>query len=193
MELWRFLCIFAASLKRIDMLVLQDCAQRFLTPVCSVCSKSILWRLFLFLTLEVASPILVHATSIESLTLNVGGSPVVIMLAEHPVITYSGNTLHIKTASTVVDVPVSEITDCVFQNATSIRSVEIPGLQTLRGELQFSSLIPGSRVEVFNVEGFKLQEVVVDSEGKAKVSMDHLSKGVYVIRSASQTIKIINK
>ena len=115
------------------------------------------------------------------------------MLAEHPVITYSGNTLHIKTASTVVDVPVSEITDCVFQNATSIRSVEIPGLQTLRGELQFSSLIPGSRVEVFNVEGFKLQEVVVDSEGKAKVSMDHLPKGVYVIRSASQTIKIINK
>lgn len=45
----------------------------------------------------------------NELTLIVKGEPMVIAMSEHPVITYTSNTLHIKTDKASTDVPVSEI------------------------------------------------------------------------------------
>lgn len=51
----------------------------------------------------------VSAATGNELTLIVKGEPMVIQMSEHPVITYTNNTLHIKTDAAVTDVPVSQI------------------------------------------------------------------------------------
>ena len=62
---------------------------------------------FLVLLAVVASTVLARAVNVEYLTFNVDGNPVVIALAEHPVITFTDNTLHIKTEKETIDIPVS--------------------------------------------------------------------------------------
>ena len=51
----------------------------------------------------------VSAATGNELTLIVNGDPMVFVMSEHPVITYTNNTLHIKTDAANTDVPVSEI------------------------------------------------------------------------------------
>ena len=50
-----------------------------------------------------------QVTKGECLTFMVNGSPVDIVLSEHPIITYTNNTLHVKTAAKTVDIPVKDI------------------------------------------------------------------------------------
>lgn len=156
-------------------------------------TNSIFRRLLLMLMLT-GSALQGHAASGECLTLTVSGKPVVIVLAEHPVITYKGNTLHVKTETTTIDIPVSEITGGSFQDATTgIRTIEVPDIEKRDGELRFSQLPPSSSIDVFSTGGAKLSSVRVDANGQATVSIDQLPKGTYIVRSASQTIKIANK
>ena len=65
-------------------------------------TNSIFRRLLMMLMLT-ASALQGRAANVECLTLTVSGKPVVIVLAEHPVITYKGNTLHVKTETTTID------------------------------------------------------------------------------------------
>lgn len=153
--------------------------------------NSILKRLLMLLFL-MSSLISVHAAEVEYLTLNVNGKPVVIVLAEHPVITYSDNTLHIQTAEETVDVPVSQIADMAFTE-TGIKAVKNPQLQMEAGNLCFQQLPKGSKVSVFAANGTEALSAVVDGTGKTVVNTSSLPKGIYVVKSATQTFKITNK
>ena len=153
--------------------------------------NSILKRLLMLLFL-MSSLISVHAAEVEYLTLNVNGNPVVIVLAEHPVITYSDNTLHIQTAEETVDVPVSQIADMAFTE-TGIKAVKNPQLQMEAGNLCFQQLPKGSKVSVFAANGTEALSAVVDDAGKTVVNTNSLPKGIYVVKSATQTFKITNK
>lgn len=62
----------------------------------------------LMLTLAAAVP-KASAEERNVLKFIVNGKPMVFNLAEHPVITYTDNTLHIKTDASAVNVPVSQI------------------------------------------------------------------------------------
>ena len=156
-------------------------------------TNSIFRRLLMMLMLT-ASALQGRAANVECLTLTVSGKPVVIVLAEHPVITYKGNTLHVKTETTTIDIPVSEISGGSFQDpSTGIRTIELPDVEKRDGELRFSQLTPGSSIEVFSTDGVKLSSVRVDTYGQATVSIGQLPKGTYIVRSALQTIKIANK
>lgn len=151
-----------------------------------------LWKCLLLCSLSVA-PYVARAATGEVLTLMVSGNPVTIFLADHPVITYTGNTLHIATEETTIDVPVSEISDASFQTPVSIKPVTIPDCQTINGELRFSQLPAGSTVEVFYVNGKKLSSAVVGNEGQTTIDISRLPKGVFVVKTAMQTIKVTNK
>jgi len=63
----------------------------------------------LLLSLLTAAVSVVSAATGNELTLIVNGEPMVFVMSEHPVITYTNNTLHIKTDAATTDVPVSEI------------------------------------------------------------------------------------
>ncbi|MBO7140467.1 MAG: hypothetical protein J6W19_07865 [Prevotella sp.] len=62
----------------------------------------------LMLTLAAAVP-KASAEERNVLTFIVNGKPMVFNMVEHPVITYTDNTLHIKTDASTVNVPVSQI------------------------------------------------------------------------------------
>ena len=155
--------------------------------------KNITLRRCLLLCLLAVTTCMARAANGEVLTIHAGGSPVSIALAEHPVITYSNNTLHITTAMTSIDIPVSEITGINFLDPTGIRPVIIPDFQAENGELRFSKLPAGSKVDVFAVGGTKLLTTAVDNDGQATVSLDRLPKGAVIVKTATQTIKITNK
>ncbi len=89
--------------------------------------------------------------------------------------------------------PVEEISSGTVFDPTAIRTVKNDGGQMKNGNMEFSQLPALSRVEVFGTDGTKLLETTTDQEGKAMVGLNSLPKGTYIVRSASQTLKIIKK
>ena len=77
-----------------------------------------LWRILLLVVFAVAT-VSVRADDKRTLKLIVNGKTMVIKLAEKPVITYSGNQLHITTAtsSTPEDVAVAQVEDVEIKSA----------------------------------------------------------------------------
>ena len=154
--------------------------------------KKFKWNL-LFSALLIIAGKSVFAANTEYLTLNVGGNPVVVVLAEHPMITYTDNTLHIQTVKETIDVPVSQITDMAFNETTAINIVENGDVQIQQGSILLQQLPIGSKVCIIAANGNELFSAVVDDNGQAVVNVSRLPKGVYVIKSAMQSIKITNK
>ncbi|MBQ6203125.1 MAG: T9SS type A sorting domain-containing protein [Prevotella sp.] len=167
--------------------------------------KTIMLRLFAFF-LFASTFVEAHALNVEFLTFMVKGKPIVISLAEHPVITYTENTLHItstveETSSgggsstpvvTTIDIPVDEMSESAsFAAGISRPVIERPNLEA--GKLLFSQLPAGSHVTVYTTDGKIVSKAAVDSDGQVVVDILHLPSGIYVVKSASQTIKITNK
>ena len=69
----------------------------------------------------------VSAVNVDKLTLMVGETPMEIALADHPVITYTGNTLHIKRGETTVDVAVKDIKSGKFSGKSVLGDVNGDG------------------------------------------------------------------
>ena len=61
------------------------------------------------------------------------------------------------------------------------------------GNLCFQQLPKGSKVSVFAANGTEALSAVVDGTGKTVVNTSSLPKGIYVVKSATQTFKITNK
>lgn len=154
--------------------------------------NSILQRLLVLLFI-VSSHIFVHAGGVEYLTLKVSGNPVVIVLAEHPVITYTDNTLHIQTAKETVDVPVSQISGVAFSETTGIMAINNQQLQMQEGNICFQQLPQGSKVSVVAANGIEVFSATADDHGWAILNINRLPKGILVVKSATQTFKITNK
>lgn len=151
-------------------------------------------RLLLLLFLSV-NAVMARAASVEYLTFTVSGSPVVIALADHPVITYTNNTVHIQTASTTIDLPVANISEATFSNAVPTGLAErIAAKPQLRGgAVCFEQLPPGSLVTIHALDGTQVSAVHADDGGRAAVGIAQLPAGVYVVKSALQTLKITVK
>jgi len=134
-----------------------------------------------------------RAGNVEYLTFNVADNPIVIALAEHPVITYTDNTLHIKTAKETIDIPVSQLSGTTFNETTAIKSIDGSQLQMKDGSFCLMNLAADSKVIVYSADGIEKLSTTVDANGQAIVNIGSLPKGVYIIKSANQTIKITNK
>ena len=134
-----------------------------------------------------------YADNVEYLTFNVGDNPIVIALAEHPVITYTDNTLHIKSDKETVDIPVSQLSETTFSGTSAIKRIDGPQLQMKEGCICFMNLTTDSKVLVYTVDGVEKLSTTVNANGQAVVNIGSLPKGVYIIKSANHTIKITNK
>lgn len=136
---------------------------------------------------------LVRAANVEYLTLNVGGNPVEIVLAEHPVITYTDNTLHIQTAKETIDVPVNQLSGVAFSETSGIKSIEDHQFQIGDGSICFQQLPKGSRVCIFAANGIEVMSAIVNDYGQTIINISDLPKGIFVVKSATQSFKITNK
>lgn len=134
-----------------------------------------------------------NADNVEYFTFNVNGNPIVISLAEHPVITYTGNTLHVSSTNTNVDIVVSNITGVGFSETTGINDIQLDKPQMEQGQILFRQLPSGSSVNVYDANGIRVSSVTVEGDGQATIDISTLPVGIYFIKSVNQTIKVTNK
>ncbi|MBQ8486574.1 MAG: hypothetical protein IJ533_02865 [Prevotella sp.] len=154
--------------------------------------RSIILKRLSMLLFLMSSLISVCVASVEYLTLSVGGNPVVIVLSEHPVITYTDNSLHIQTAKETIDVPVSQLSGATFSETTDIKAIEEYQIENKAGIISFQKLPRGSRVLVFAANGIAISSATADDYGQAVIHIADLPKGIFVVKSATQTLKITN-
>ena len=147
----------------------------------------------LLLFAMLASAVFVRAGNVEYLTFNVDGNPIVIALAEHPVITYTDNTLHVKTEKDTIDIPVKKLSGTAFTETTGIKGIDSPQLQMEAGSVCLMNLPSESKVIVYAADGTEKLSLTADSNGQAIVNVDNLPKGIYIVKSAKQSVKITNK
>lgn len=134
----------------------------------------------------------------QYLALNIGGEAVFISLADNPVITYSGNALHIATeAGESYDVEVEDINRGLFTTTQEIPTslgelaADKPSLRA--GMLLFDHLKAGSTVRLLTADGKVVGQTQANADGKAVFNLSQHPKGAYVVRTATQSFKIAIK
>lgn len=136
----------------------------------------------------------IKADEVQYLTLIVNGSPVRFALSDHPVITFENNQLVVTTSTESVSVPVTEISIGGFtDDLTGIYQLEAAPKGARGGQVHFSGLRAGTLVTVYNTEGKKVMQQPAQSDGSANVDLRSLAKGIYVVKSPTQTLKVANR
>ena len=134
-----------------------------------------------------------NATNVEKLIFVVNGKPVSIEMSERPIVTYVNDTLHIETILNTFDIIVRDINYIYLNNETSTSITQQPTISINNGKVQFCQLPSGSQVSLFTIDGTKLDDTFADSNGIAIVNTSCLNKGIYIVKSATQSIKCVIK
>lgn len=138
------------------------------------------------------------AGNVQYLALNIKGEMMFIALADNPVITYSGNMLHITIATEVTyDVEVADISRGLFTTTdripTGLNSLMTDSPVFRAGTLLFDHLKPGSTVLLLTTDGRVVEQATANADGQATVRLSEHPKGAYVVKTATQSFKIINR
>ena len=136
----------------------------------------------------------VRANNVQYFTIFVNGTPVTFSLAEHPVLTYSNNQLVITTANEQISIPVECINTCRLTEDVPV-GISMPkaDAELVAGHFVFRDLRASSIVTVYDEQGKAVAATRATEHGLASVSVAGLPKGLYIVRTESQTIKVINK
>lgn len=139
----------------------------------------------------------VQAANVQFMQLKVKGNIVIVALSEHPNITYADNTMHIATKDNDIDVAVADISFFGFSETDQpMQGIKLPQAakpKFVSGQLLFTQLMPDSAVEVYAVDGRKVAALSANDDGVAIVDLSSKPKGTYIIKTATQTIKVTNK
>ena len=137
-----------------------------------------LWLLLPQVMLAKVNAVVVHQTN---------GTKTVFLLADAPVVTYSGNTLVLKTAKKEASMPVEGIENVTFEDY-SVPTLIDEATITSDGIL-FRQLAAGSEVQVYTVDGKTVSTLKADGSGVVALDMSALPKGVLIIKTTVTTIK----
>ena len=110
------------------------------------------------------------------------GKATCFALSEKPEVTFSGNDLVLKTERETVNYPLSDVLTFEFTDETT-------GIgSSIKGE----GLQPGSRVDVYAVNGQTVGTAIVTANGSVEISLNGQS-GVFIVKSLNKTFKFIKK
>lgn len=117
-------------------------------------------------------------------------------LAQQPVITLEGESMVVKGSQINYSVPISDV--AYYHFAASGTDIQQPQMANNKpvisnGHVQFSGLAAGSRVCVYTIDGKQLGSYRADDSGCVDVDVTTLSKGIYVLKSPTTSIKITNR
>jgi len=142
----------------------------------------------LFLWMLLPQALLAH---VNAVVVNMtDGTKAEFMLADEPVVTYSGNYLVLKTATKEVSVSVTSIINLSFVDRYTPTKIE--SAPTADGVL-FRQLPAGSEIRVFTVDGKSVCTQKADSDGSVGLDLSRLPKGVLIIKTPETTIKVNNR
>ena len=126
----------------------------------------------------------------------VDGQVATFAFTEKPVVTYSGNDLVLTTTKTSVQYPIYMLKkidfDVSFDDLTGIESVEKKADAQFRFQDGMISVVggeSGSQVFLYSMSGTKVGQYRLDGSGHIDIPVQHLSKGIYIIRTKHFTFK----
>ena len=137
------------------------------------------------------------ADSVKYLVLNSGGEETVIALADEPVMTIEESILKVTVAGEEkLSADLSQGLSYKFlaEDPTAIQ--EVLNKETSRlelGHVYIAHAKAGETVRVFTVDGKLVASQRISSEGTADIDLTTLGKGLYIVKSAKTSIKVMNK
>ena len=137
------------------------------------------------------------AESVKYLVLNSGGEETVIALADEPVMTIEESILKVTVAGEEkLSADLSQGLSYKFlaEDPTAIQ--EVLNKETSRlelGHVYIAHAKAGETVRVFTVDGKLVASQRINGEGTADIDLTTLGKGLYIVKSAKTSIKVMNK
>ena len=137
------------------------------------------------------------ADSVKYLVLNSGGEETVIALADEPVMTINEGTLKVTVAGEEkLSADLSQGLSYKFLEADPTAIQEVLNKETSRleqGHVYIAHAREGETVRVFTVDGKLVASQRINSEGTADIDLTTLAKGLFIVKSAKTSIKVMNK
>lgn len=112
--------------------------------------------------------------------------------SEKPVVTYADNQLVITTTKTSVQYPLYLLQKIDFEltDATAIEQVKPDAkFRFTDGTLYITGGAPGSQVVIYDMRGMTEGQYRIDDAGNAVISLQSLSKGLYIVKTNHFTFK----
>ncbi len=137
------------------------------------------------------------AESVKYLVLNSGGEETVIALADEPVITIDEGVLKVTVAGEeklLADLSQGLSYKFSEANPTAIEDVlDDESSRLEQGHVYIVHARAGETVRVFTVDGKLVASQRISNEGTADIDLTALGKGLYIVKSAKTSIKVMNK
>lgn len=151
-----------------------------------------------------ASAAVSNTSKQQVLVIVTGSDSLVFALTNEPVITYSGNSLVVKSLNDSLVADLGGTTYYIEERTiadnvtTAINNVTLPGVNTVKPKLAFgngtvSGLRAGDVVRIYRVNGTLVKAVKADAQGHAALELSQLPNGIFIIKTPTNSIKIINR
>ena len=125
------------------------------------------------------------------------GAATTFALSEKPTVTFTADKLVLKAGSQTVEYPLADMV--TFEFADQPTGISTAGGEETYAVFSFSSssvrgegLKPGSRVEVYTVNGQLVSSARVSQSGSVEAPLNGQT-GVFIVKSSNKTFKFINK
>lgn len=149
-------------------------------------------RLLLFLSLMAVLP--AFADDANLVIKHKGGTETVLLLSTNPVITFKDEDMVVTSDVSSFMIPIDMIESYGAANdVTAIRNITQEQPEYKNGSVVFCGLSHGSEVGIYKADGTLVLLQSADGAGHATVSIASLPKGVYIVRTPNNSMKIINK
>ncbi len=125
------------------------------------------------------------------------GKATCFALSEKPEVTFSGNDLVLKTERETVNYPLSDVLTFEFTDETTgigaaTQAAKGNAVFRFGSSIKGEGLQPGSRVDVYAVNGQTVGTAIVTANGSVEISLNGQS-GVFIVKSLNKTFKFIKK
>ena len=152
--------------------------------------KTLLTLLLLFMTMALWAQI-----PPKLVVWQANGQKAYYELSEEPIITFVDDKFVIKTKTTTVDFLRKNIVRYTYEGIKT--GVELDqNCMLIRQEgntLSLAHLPKGTPVQLFNSNGVLLENRISDGQEPVCISVEMRSPGVYIVKTGSQTIKLMRR
>lgn len=138
-----------------------------------------------------------YADSVRYLVFNAGSEETVIALEDMPVMTINDGVLKVvvrgeeRLSASLSDGLTYRFSETLPTGIQEVFNDEAPRLE--QGHVYMANARKGDIVRVFTVDGKFVTSQRVDDDGTADIDLTVLNKGLYIVKSARTSIKVINK
>jgi hypothetical protein len=145
--------------------------------------------IFLLLLVINTSTLIANNTLVVHLQ---SGTKASFTLTTEPIITFSGTNMIITCGTSYTTYGIDDVSYYDYDDVeTDISTIKNKSNLSRQGDVITLSLLnSGSRVNLYNVEGQLIISKKADTRGNLTINLSTLSKGVYLLKSNTLTIKI---